>query len=36
MDDSYYIGVGYGFCCKPEIIKKGSRILIKQYRGLDI
>lgn len=36
MDESYYMGVGYGFGCKPEIIKKGSRILVKQYRGLDI
>lgn len=36
MDESYYMGVGYGFGEKPEIIKKGSRILVKQYRGLDI
>lgn len=36
MDESYYIGVGYAFGAKPEIIKKGSRILVKQYRGLDI
>ena len=36
MDESYYIGVGYAFGAKPEIIKKGSRILVKHYRGLDI
>lgn len=36
MDESYYMGAGYGFGEKPEVVEKGSRILVKQYRGLDI
>ena len=36
MDSGYYNGAGYSYARDPEIIKKGSRILIIQECGMDI